>query len=38
MNFMSNSFDDWELNERITCGAGHSSMVLNADGNIISCH
>lgn len=38
MNFMSNSSDDWELNERITCGAGHSSMVLNADGNIISCH
>lgn len=38
MNFMNRSIDEWILNERITCGSGISSMVLNADGNIISCH
>lgn len=38
INFMSRSTDTWDLNEKITCGAGSTSMVLNADGNIISCH
>lgn len=38
INTMSRSIDTWELNERVTCGAGASSIVLNADGAIISCH
>lgn len=38
INFMNRLIDEWILDERITCGSGASSMVLNADGNIISCH
>ena len=32
------TLNHFELNDKITCGAGHGSMVLNADGDIISCH
>ena len=35
---LSNSVNNFELTDKVTCGAGHSSMVLNADGDIISCH
>lgn len=38
MNFMNDFVDYWELNEKITCGAGSTSMIFNADGDIISCH
>lgn len=35
---LSNSIEYFELTNKVTCGAGYGSMVLNADGNIISCH
>lgn len=38
INFMNRTFDEWELTEKVTCGAGSSSMVFNCDGDLISCH
>ena len=35
INFLNKN---WELQDKITCGAGHQGMVLNADGDVISCH
>lgn len=35
INFLN---EDWELQDKVICGAGHQGMVLNADGDIISCH
>ena len=35
INFLN---EDWELQDKVTCGAGHQGMVLNADGDVISCH
>ena len=35
---LNRSTDYFELIDRVSCGAGYASMVLNADGDIISCH